>query len=267
MCSGVELQNPSVLSRFHEALIVAQLQRLAISSHQCTAQTIHLTSEQQHYLTRVLRLKEGDRFIAIRDQGQWWLAQLQNTLTEAQLIEPIAIETELAQPITLIAALPKRQGFDDVVRMVTELGVATLIPLLSTRTIVNPSEQKLERWRRIATEAAEQSCRQIVPEIMAPISFAQVLFLVQSDRFSSQHPFICVTDNTATNFLDALRKTPKQGILTLVGPEGGWTPEEQTAAIAQGFLPVSLGHRVLRAITASIAVIAVAATQMDAQQP
>jgi 16S rRNA (uracil1498-N3)-methyltransferase len=245
---------------------VAQLQRLTIAAHQCTAQTIQLTSEQQHYLTRVLRLKEGDRFIAMLDQGEWWLAQLQNTLTEAQLIEPIAIETELAQPITLVAALPKGQGFDDVVRMVTELGITTLIPILTARTLVNPSEQKLERWRRIATEAAEQSCRQVVPEIFAPISFVQALDFVQSDRFALQHPFIGVTDNTATNFLDALRKTPKQGILILVGPEGGWTPDEQTAAIAQGFIPVSLGPRVLRAITASIAVIAVAATQMDAQQ-
>jgi 16S rRNA (uracil1498-N3)-methyltransferase len=246
---------------------VAQLQRLTIAAHQCTAQTIHLTAEQQHYLTRVLRLKGGDRFIAIRDQGQWWLAQLQNSLTEAQLIEPIAIKTELAQPITLVAALPKGQGFDDVVRMATELGITTLIPILTARTLVNPSEQKLERWRRIATEAAEQSCRQVVPEIFAPISFVQALNLVQRDRFALQHPFIGVTDNTATNFLDALRKTPKQGILILVGPEGGWTPEEQTAAIAQGFTSVSLGHRVLRAITASIAVVAVAATQMDAQQP
>jgi 16S rRNA (uracil1498-N3)-methyltransferase len=246
---------------------MARLQRLAIASHQCTAQTIHLTSEQQHYLTRVLRLKEGDRFIAMLDQGEWWLAQLQNTLTEAQLIEPIAIETELAQPITLIAALPKGQGFDDVVRMVTELGVTTLIPILTARTLVNPSKQKLERWRRIATEAAEQSCRQMVPEIFAPIPFTEALVLAQSDRFSSQHPFICVTDRAAPNLLEALRKTPKQGILILVGPEGGWTPEEQTAAITQGFTPVSLGHRVLRAITASIAVIAIAATQMDAQQP
>jgi 16S rRNA (uracil1498-N3)-methyltransferase len=246
---------------------VAQLQRLTIAAHQCSAQTIQLTSEQQHYLTRVLRLREGDRFIAMLDQGKWWLAQLQNVLTEAQLIEPIAIETELAQPITLVAALPKGQGFDDVVRMVTELGVTTLIPILTARTLVNPSEQKLERWRRIATEAAEQSCRQVVPEIFAPISFVQALNLAQSDRFALQHPFIGVTDNTATNFLDALRKIPKQGILILVGPEGGWTPEEQTAAIAQGFTSVSLGHRVLRAITASIAVVAVAATQMDAQQP
>lgn len=246
---------------------MAQLQRLAIAPHQHNAQTIQLTLEQQHYLTRVLRLKEGDRFIAMLDQGQWWLAQLQNTLTEAQLIEPIAIETELAQPITLVAALPKGQGFDDVVRMVTELGVTTLIPILTARTLVNPSEQKLERWRRIATEAAEQSCRQMVPEILAPLPFNEALVLAQNDRFASHSPFIGVTDNAAPNFLDVLRKTSKQGILILVGPEGGWTPEEQTAAIAQGFTPVSLGHRVLRSITASVAVIAIAATQIDAQQP
>ncbi len=245
---------------------MAQLQRVMIAPNQYAAQTIALTPEQQHYLARVLRLRDGDRFIAICGQNSWQLAELANAQTQAQCLEVIAIQTELAQPLTLCAALPKGQGFDEVVRAVTELGVTTLIPMLSTRTVVNPSAQKVERWRRIAAEAAEQSCRQMVPEIYEPIPFEQVLSLAQSDRFAPQQTFIGVTDETAPNLLDTLITLPQMGILMMIGPEGGWTSTEQAMAIDQGFQPVSLGRRILRAITASIAVVSVLATRIDARQ-
>ncbi|MGB8698196.1 MAG: 16S rRNA (uracil(1498)-N(3))-methyltransferase [Thermosynechococcaceae cyanobacterium] len=245
---------------------MTQLQRLAIAPEQCFEQTVLLTPEQQHYLIHVLRLKGGDRFIAILPQGQWQLAELQPSPNAAQLLEPIVIQTELAQPITLMAALPKGQGFEEVVRTVTEMGVTTLIPLLTERTVAYPSDRKLERWRRIATEAAEQAHRQIVPDLWHPVSFDQALRMAQDDRFATQGHFICVTDDTVPHLLHPLINEPSMGILMMVGPEGGWTPTEQAAAIAQGFRPVSLGRRVLRAITASIAVVALLAAHIDAAQ-
>jgi 16S rRNA (uracil1498-N3)-methyltransferase len=238
---------------------VAQLQRLVIAARQCNQNAITLTPEQQHYLNRVLRLQEGDRFIALCDSG-WWLAELQAEQS-ACMIEQLPIQTELAQPITLCAALMKGQGFDEVVRAATELGITSLVPLLSDRTLVNPSDQKLERWRRIATEAAEQSCRQRVPDIHPPISFAKALTLYSADAF--QNRLICVIDKNAPNLLRTLEKLPKLGMIILVGPEGGWTTAEQELAIAQGFIPVSLGHRVLRAVTASIAVVSVLAAHIE----
>jgi 16S rRNA (uracil1498-N3)-methyltransferase len=238
---------------------VAQLQRLAIAARQCNQNIITLTPEQQHYLNRVLRLQAGDRFIALCDPS-WWLAELQADQT-AYMIEQLPVQTELAWPITLCAALMKGQGFDEVVRAATELGVTSLVPLLSDRTLVNPSDQKLERWRRIATEAAEQSCRQKVPDIHPPISFAKALTLYSADAFANR--LICVTDEDSPNLLRTLEKLPKLGMLILVGPEGGWTTAEQELAIAQGFMPVSLGHRVLRAVTASIAVVSVLATHIE----
>jgi 16S rRNA (uracil1498-N3)-methyltransferase len=240
-------------------LSVAQLQRLAISAHQCHQRIITLTLEQQHYLSRVLRLQKGDRFIALCNPN-WWLAELQADQT-ARMIEQLPVQTELGQSVTLCAALMKGQGFDEVVRAATELGITSLVPLLSDRTVVNPSDQKLERWRRIATEATEQSCRQKKPDIHPPIPFAKALTLYAADAF--QNRLICVTDEDAPNLLRALEKLPKLGILVLVGPEGGWTTAEQDLAIAQGFMPVSLGHRVLRAVTASIAVVSVLATHIE----
>jgi 16S rRNA (uracil1498-N3)-methyltransferase len=255
---------------------VAQLQRLAITPEQCIQDTVALTPDQQHYLTRVLRLKSGDRFIALLEQDCWRLAELQLGQS-ARLLEALLVQSELAQPITLYAAL-MRQGFEEVVRAATELGVAQLVPILSSRTMVHPSDQKLSRWRRIAAEAAEQSCRQTVPPILAPLSFDAALdrvpYSLQPSQPSSDampstaevHRLICVTDAEAPNLLRTLEKLPKLGILIMVGPEGGWTPAEQSLAISQGFLPVSLGHRVLRAVTASVAAVSVLASYIDAAQ-
>jgi 16S rRNA (uracil1498-N3)-methyltransferase len=247
---------------------VAQLQRLAIAAHQCHQNTITLTPEQQHYLNRVLRLQEGDRFIALCEPS-WWLAELQADQT-ARMIERMPVQTELTYPITLCAALMKGQGFDEVVRAATELGITSLVPLLSERTLVNPSDQKVERWRRIAVEAAEQSYRQRVPEIHPPISFVKALTLYSTDTNTTdtnvlQNRLICVTDQDAPNLLTTLEKLPKLGMLILVGPEGGWTTTEQELAITQGFIPISLGHRVLRAVTASIAVVSVLAIHLESQ--
>jgi 16S rRNA (uracil1498-N3)-methyltransferase len=241
---------------------VAQLQRLVIASSQCANHTILLTPEQQHYLTRVLRLKGGDRFLAICDET-WWLAQLNLAHAEAQLLEPVPVQTELGQPLTLLAAVTKGQGFDEVVRTTTEMGITTLIPIFTAHTVMTPSPSKLERWQRIATEAAEQSCRQRVPEILAPQSFTKALALAQTEPFAAQHRLICAIDRDGIDLAQALESLPELGILVMVGPEGGWTPAEQAAAIAQGFLPVSLGRRVLRAVTASMAVVAVLSTHLE----
>lgn len=243
---------------------MAQLQRLMIVPEQRIQEAIMLTPEQQHYLTRVIRLKPGERFIALLESSRW-IAELQTDQT-ARLIEVLQDQTELNQPIILCAALMKGQGFDEVVRSATELGISQLVPILSHRTVVNPSDQKLERWRRIAAEAAEQSQRQVVPQIAAPVSFKQAitLNLFQSISPSTVHRLICVTDVAAPNLLKTLEKLPNLGILIMVGPEGGWTPAEQTMAIAHEFMPVSLGRRVLRAVTASIAVVSVLATYADA---
>lgn len=227
-----------------------QLQRLVITPSQLQDQQILLTSEQQHYLSRVLRLRQGDRFIAMNGEGQCWLAVL---AAKAQILEPISIQTELPVAITLLVALPKGSGFEDVVRSCTELGVSCIAPVISDRTLLHPSPQKLERWRRIVTEAAEQSERQIVPAILDPVPFVAALSSVVSDR-----KYICVARGNSPHFKDCLQERDRT-IVIATGPEGGWTAAEVEAAVAAGFQPVSLGQRVLRAVTAPIVALSIAA--------
>lgn len=227
------------------------MQRLVITQSQFNTALIDLTAEQQHYLYRVLRLKTGDRFIAMNGAGQNWLAEL--NAEQATLIEPLQTQSELAIAITLLLALPKT-GFDEVVRQTTELGVAGIVPVLSDRTLLNPSPNKLDRWRRIAQEAAEQSERQIVPTILEPMKFRQALTLTFPQKL------ICAERGNTQHLLAGLRS---QDVAIAIGPEGGWTDAELEHAIAAGYHPVSLGRRILRAVTAPLAAVSLVAGAIE----
>ena len=272
-----------------------QLQRLAVNTTQICDRTINLTPEQQHYLCRVLRLNQGNKFIAMDGRGHWWLAVLeaQETGLIASITEEIAVNRELAVEVTLMAALPKGNGFDEVVRQATELGVARIVPVTSDRTLLKPSPQKVDRWKRIAAEAAEQSERQFVPTILEPISFdlavkdcTQKYLYICVARGDNRHLWDCLNgfeppqptlvrgeqeleppqptlvrggqelEPPQPTFVGAVPPCPpprgELSIVIAIGPEGGWTEGEVERAIEFGFEPVSLGSRILRAVTAPI---------------
>ncbi|MBW4577573.1 MAG: 16S rRNA (uracil(1498)-N(3))-methyltransferase [Aphanothece sp. CMT-3BRIN-NPC111] len=247
---------------------MAQLQRLAITPTQIHNQQIALTPQQQHYLSHVLRLRQGDHFIGIDGVGQSWLATLAGS--SAQIIEALSVQTELPILVTLMVALPKGNAFDDVVRSCTELGVYAIAPVMSDRTLLNPSPQKVERWRRIATEAAEQSERQIVPLVLDPLPLATSISSMTPDA----QRYLCVARGNVPHLWDSLQsgaqaeafhasKGQSPSIAIATGPEGGWTPTEIEQAIATGFKPVSLGRRILRAVTAPVVALSITAAAVE----
>jgi 16S rRNA (uracil1498-N3)-methyltransferase len=188
------------------------LQRIVVDLVNIRPPEIFLSPDQRHYLSRVLRLQVGDRFLVMDGQGNTWLACLQdggNSLN-AQILEPVETYSELPVTITLVIAIPKGNGFDDVVRQVTELGVAVILPVISDRTLIRPSAHKLDRWRRIAQEAAEQSERQFVPVILEPISFSNHLQRFDDSLGHSQEKsipdqrYLCVTRRQVPQLLDCL---------------------------------------------------------------
>ena len=249
---------------------MAQLQRLAIAPSQLQDRQILLTAEQQHYLYRVLRLREGDRFLAMDGRGHCWLSELAAVDAVAVIQEEVFIKSELDVEVTLMAALPKGNGFDDVVRQAVELGVYCIIPVVSDRTLLKPSSQKIERWQRIAAEAAEQSERQIIPAILEPVSF-----IVGVENCDRKYRYICVARGDSRHLLDCLLdnkiekeellSTNYQSIIIATGPEGGWTEGEVKSTIEFGFQPVSLGSRILRAVTAPIVALSIIAGVLDSR--
>jgi 16S rRNA (uracil1498-N3)-methyltransferase len=212
--------------------------------------TLTLTAEQRHYLQHVLRLRAGAAFIALDGVGQQWQATLTTVDGTAMLVSPITPAESQVMDITLAAALPK-QGFDLVVRQVAELGVSTIVPILSDRTLLKPSTSKVQRWRRIATEAAEQCERSQVPALLDPMPWAAWL---GQDTPPSQR-LIGVARGNHPSLLSVCGQSPLVEIA--IGPEGGWTEGEIAAAIAAEYQAVSLGSQILRALTAPVVALAV----------
>jgi 16S rRNA (uracil1498-N3)-methyltransferase len=227
--------------------------RLVIRSTQIQQEQIDLDAQQLHYLLRVLRFGNGDRFLALDGVGNAWLAEI--TESSARIIRSVEIKTELPIPLSLITALPKGSGYEQVIRCCTELGVSNFIPVISDRTLLKPNSNKVQRWRKIATEAAEQSERQIVPQILEPVKYTSAIKQVPATQ-DKQDKYICVARGDLPTLwhslhLQQLQPTPS-GIIIATGCEGGWTDAEVAQAIALGFQPVSLSKRIFRAITAPI---------------
>jgi 16S rRNA (uracil1498-N3)-methyltransferase len=240
------------------------LQRITITPSQINASQIALTPEQHHYLTRVIRLRTGDRFQAIDGTGTCYLAEI--TAETARIIQVITtLDRASSQPVILICALPKGNNFDDLVRACTELGVSTIMPAISDRTLLNPSPQKLQRWRKIAQEAAEQSERLVVPIVSEP----QGLQGIFSQLPDPAYKYFGEARGEYPHLLTSLQSTPliDQPIVMAIGPEGGWTDAELQLAIEHGFELVSLGRYVLRTITAPIVALSIITAAIAALTP
>jgi 16S rRNA (uracil1498-N3)-methyltransferase len=243
--------------------------RLVIKSTQIQQEQIILDPQQLHYLLRVLRLGNGDRFLALDGVGQAWLAEIVDR--GAKIIEAVTITTELPISLNLITALPKGSGYEQVIRCCTELGVSNFMPVISDRTLLKPNINKVERWRKIAMEAAEQSERQIVPQILKPVKYS--LAVEQISPGQDKYKYICVARGDLPSLWNSLSKslsprTPSatSEIVIATGCEGGWTEAEIALAVACGFQAVSLGDRVLRAITAPIAASSIVAAILESKR-
>jgi 16S rRNA (uracil1498-N3)-methyltransferase len=253
-----------------------KLQRVTLQAHQVSPalqinSAIALTPEQKHYLCNVLRLETGAEFIALDRQAGWWLAKLTGDLDTAEIIAKLENNSELTTQITLGIAMPKGSNIESVIRQTTELGVRQIVPLFSDRTILKAGteigNQKRDRWQRIAEEAAELSMRNYVPEINTPQTFNEWLAQLAKSAAPSLK-YICVTSPDARHLLTTLQDIQNEQVLNIVivtGCEGGWTTREEEIAIASGFIPVSLGDRVLSAVTAPVVALSIIGAFSDTQ--
>jgi 16S rRNA (uracil1498-N3)-methyltransferase len=239
------------------------MQRITIDPSQCQGRSLTLTDAQVHYLCRVLRLKPGSSFIAQDGQGHQWQAQLTDDPRQAELVSPLAaVGSAPSKPALILAAALPKQGFDDVVRQATEIGVTEIQPLLSDRTLLKPSPQKLARWQRIAQEASEQSERAIIPLIRPPISALKWLNREPFNRKPTDELLcLCVARGAPISLFAYLKRVlptaPDRPVTVVIGPEGGWTPTEISVAIKTNHQVVSLGSAILRATTASIVALSI----------
>ena len=201
-----------------------------------------LTAKPAHYLANVLRLGEGAELLLFDGRSGEWRAVIR-TAAKKQLILEVLAQTrppEDLPPLTLAFAPIKRAPLEWLVEKATELGVATLQPVITRRTVVerlNP-----ERLAAIAIEAAEQCGRTRLPLLLDPLPLARLL---------AQPGTLLFADETGgVPLLTACKPGPTT---ILIGPEGGFTPEERDAVLAAGASGIGLGPRILRAETAALA--------------
>lgn len=221
-----------------------------------------LTGDQARQIARVLRQAPGDSIILLDNTGQEYdvaLTAVSPGLVEGSVTRQKLGLGELDTKITLYQALLKGDWFDLVLQKGTELGVSSFVPIVSERTIVRASEgrktsKRLDRWRRIVTEAAEQSGRARIPAISIPVSFDEACQLV------SPPVLMPWEEERALSLRNAISESKTEGrncseVSIIIGPEGGFTHEEADLARHHGVQTVSLGRRILRAETAAIAAV------------
>ena len=217
-----------------------------------------LTAEDSRHALTVLRLKAGAQ-VEVVVGGRPWLAEIvgeENRTVCVRKLSPLpSTEPELA--VTLFQGIPKADKMDWIVQKATELGVSRIVPVAMERCIVklSPADtgKKLERWRKISREAGKQSGRCILPEILPPITLEGLLSLEDLPALNA----VPWEDAGAFGPLALHRTHPDTDSLgILIGPEGGITPDEISLLRSAGFLPMTLGKRILRTETAGIAAVA-----------
>ena len=229
--------------------------------------TATLSGAQAEHMARVLRAQPGMEADVVAGGHVFHAEVVAVTPQEVRFNLIAEIQADPALPITLVVSIFKFDHMEWGIEKATELGVSAIAPVIAHRTekhLAQAASKRVERWRRIAHEAAKQSRRSDVPLIHDPAALADRV------RASSEGTRIVLAEQERSTTLrtvieEAVAVAHNQmPVLELAfGPEGGWAPEEEALFDANGWRAASLGPRILRAETASIAALAVVASFLE----
>ncbi len=231
--------------------------RLHVDTQLAVGQRVALPPDQGHYLRNVMRLIAGEHVILFNGRGGEYLARLATASREetaCEVLEYRDVDRELDCSIYLIQAACRSEKIDTVLQKGTELGAAGFRIVRSERSSLKLDERRrekrMQRWRRIIVEAAEQSGRTLVPTlawhdgIESGIAEAAALRLCLHPEAEQELPALQPQLCRAAS------------IALAIGPEGGWSPKDMESLEALGFLPLRFGPRILRTETAGPALLA-----------
>lgn len=204
----------------------------------------------------VLRVKNTEEIVLFNGNGKSYPALpevLEKRRASVRILREEATDNESPLNITLVQAVSAAERMDFTLQKSVELGVAEIRPVISERCVVRLSgeraEKRVARWQEIVVSACEQSGRNIVPKVLPLTTYAQALRQLPQETAK-----LLMSLNRAQKLSDVRPQSGK--VVFMVGPEGGWTEKEEQQAFDAGFQSVTLGKRVLRTETASLAAIA-----------
>lgn len=244
------------------------MRRFFIEPAQVDGSQIHITGSDVNHIRNVLRMAQGDTLVAGCQEGKeytCYIEQMDEQEVTAHIMYVQDTQAELPSRICLFQGIPKSDKMEWIIQKAVELGVHEVIPVETMRTVVRLDEKKaakkMQRWQQIAESAAKQSGRGYVPQIHPVCSLAQAL------GYGQQCPVRWIPYEKAEG-MDAARKRvealkPGQDIAIFIGPEGGFDEREIEMAREKGYVPITLGRRILRTETAGLALLSVLMFRLD----
>lgn len=223
---------------------------------------MYLSGEEHHHLSRVVRIKSQEKVWLFDGLGMSYMARVEEIgpeKTRLVVLKTIAAE-EPRVKIVLGQAVLKAKKMEMILQKTTELGISEFLPVVTERTIVKIQQkerQRQDRWQRIIREAAKQSRRTVFPTIQTPSSLSEVVSRRNDERmlFFSEHQGTPLKDILLFKSPQSEDKIPAS-VIILIGPEGGWTHEEEKIMLSHEYEAVSLGQAVLRAETTAVSAVA-----------
>lgn len=232
-----------------------RISRLYIDSKLEVNQEVILPKEAQHYLQKVLRLKTNDEIIVFNGKGGEYLASIRedNKKLILQVKTYHSIDRESCLSIDLIVCLIRSEKMDLVIQKAVELGVKNIIAITCNHSVLQLEtkriEKKLQHWQGIIQSACEQCGRTLLPKLWYANDLPEAL------PFLSLNSLKLLLEPKSDNNINTLDKP--EAVSIWIGPEGGFSEQEIMIAQQAGFIPLTLGSRILRAETASIAALTV----------
>jgi len=219
----------------------------AILNHRVT-----ITGEDAVHALRVLRMRVGDKAMVYDGANHAYEGTVETAAKDSltlSLGEMQLLHTEPATQITLCQGMPKAGKLELILQKGTELGISTFLPFYSVRSVPKPGKaEKVERYQRVAYEAAKQSGRGILPKVEAPADFSGFLQEIERHELA----LVAWEEEHGRSLSQVLQESDSGDIALIIGPEGGFGPEEVEKMKEHGVLPVTLGPRILRTETAGL---------------
>ena len=232
------------------------MHRFFVSPDAVAEGRVTVTGEDAVHALRVLRMRAGDQAMIYDGANHAYMGTVETAAKDSLTLSlgPMqTLQTEPATRITLCQGMPKAGKLELILQKGTELGITAFLPFYSARSVPKPGKgEKAERYQRVVYEAAKQSGRGVLPTVERPVDFPE--FLREMD--GHELALVAWEEEHGQALSRVLRENPSRDIALIIGPEGGFGPEEVAQMKEHGVLPVTLGPRILRTETAGLVMAA-----------